>query len=449
MSDPLSGSNPEVQPGRLDSWKTIAEYLGRDIRTVMRWETERKLPIRRVPGGRGRTVFAFQAEIDEWLAQASADRSEPAAPEVIAARSRGGWFLRLAFALTVVAVLTGSAARWWWGARAETGRAIVRVDADAGGLTTWNAAGERLWFHPFPADRRLMLTPEPPAVVPDLDGNGGPGVVVGVAQALSATHVDQSGELLAFSATGESKWRFVSDERLQVGTRAFAGPWPISTWMAASDGPFRIALAAHDFTWWPSIVYVLDNRGGVAGKFVNAGWIGTLARITTPQGDRLVAGGISNSQAAGIVAVLDASRVNGHSPETAGSEFECHNCPAGEPLAYLVFPRTELNQATGSSFNQARVFASPDGLIARTAEVSPEVARADGGIEAIYQFRFTPTLELKSASFGDRYWDLHRRLEEDGRIHHSRDQCPDRKGPAGIRVWQSPGGWQTITLPDR
>jgi TolB-like protein/Flp pilus assembly protein TadD len=51
---------------RLDSWKEIAEYLGRDVRTVIRWEKERGLPIHRVPGAKG-GVFASREEIDAWL----------------------------------------------------------------------------------------------------------------------------------------------------------------------------------------------------------------------------------------------------------------------------------------------------------------------------------------------------------------------------------------------
>lgn len=52
---------------RLDSWKEIAAYLGRDLRTLRRWEEEKGLPIHRVPGGERRAVFAYRAEIDAWL----------------------------------------------------------------------------------------------------------------------------------------------------------------------------------------------------------------------------------------------------------------------------------------------------------------------------------------------------------------------------------------------
>jgi tetratricopeptide (TPR) repeat protein/predicted DNA-binding transcriptional regulator AlpA len=51
---------------RLDSWKEIAEYLGKVERTVKRWERERALPVHRPPGGRG-SVYAYTSELDEWL----------------------------------------------------------------------------------------------------------------------------------------------------------------------------------------------------------------------------------------------------------------------------------------------------------------------------------------------------------------------------------------------
>src|SRR2546425_9759555 len=57
-----------VSDERLDSWKEIAEYLRRDITTVIRWEREKGLPVHRVPGGKRHAVFAYREEIDAWLA---------------------------------------------------------------------------------------------------------------------------------------------------------------------------------------------------------------------------------------------------------------------------------------------------------------------------------------------------------------------------------------------
>lgn len=58
--DPLSGK-------RLDSWKEIASFFGRGERTVKRWETERGLPVHRVPGSARGSVFAYENELADWL----------------------------------------------------------------------------------------------------------------------------------------------------------------------------------------------------------------------------------------------------------------------------------------------------------------------------------------------------------------------------------------------
>ena len=51
----------------LNSWKEIARYLGRGVRTVQRWERDLGLPIHR-PRGRDRSAtLALTSELDEWL----------------------------------------------------------------------------------------------------------------------------------------------------------------------------------------------------------------------------------------------------------------------------------------------------------------------------------------------------------------------------------------------
>jgi hypothetical protein len=55
----------------LNSWKEIATYLGRGVRTVQRWERELGLPIRRPRGKDRSAVMAFQHELDDWLRHSS------------------------------------------------------------------------------------------------------------------------------------------------------------------------------------------------------------------------------------------------------------------------------------------------------------------------------------------------------------------------------------------
>src|SRR6185437_7739273 len=58
---------PSESPAqRLDSWKEIAAYLGRQVRTVQRWEKEEGLPVHRHAHRRQGSVFALRAELDAW-----------------------------------------------------------------------------------------------------------------------------------------------------------------------------------------------------------------------------------------------------------------------------------------------------------------------------------------------------------------------------------------------
>ncbi len=57
------------RPGeRLDSWKEIASYLNRGVRTVQRWEREEALPVRRLQHDKLGSVYAFKRELDSWFA---------------------------------------------------------------------------------------------------------------------------------------------------------------------------------------------------------------------------------------------------------------------------------------------------------------------------------------------------------------------------------------------
>ncbi len=51
----------------LNSWKEIADYLGRGIRTVQRYERELGLPVRRPAGKKRSAVIAIKADIDAWV----------------------------------------------------------------------------------------------------------------------------------------------------------------------------------------------------------------------------------------------------------------------------------------------------------------------------------------------------------------------------------------------
>ena len=87
---PHDAASPPISTRRtrIDSWKEIADYLGKGERTVKRWESERSLPIHHVPGRGHGSVYAFTAELDEWLLSES-PRGQIASPEISATGESG------------------------------------------------------------------------------------------------------------------------------------------------------------------------------------------------------------------------------------------------------------------------------------------------------------------------------------------------------------------------
>src|SRR5215472_7887958 len=60
----MTASNPA---DRLDSWKEIAAYLRRDVRTVQRWEKKEGLPVYRHLHDKLGSIYAYRNELAEWF----------------------------------------------------------------------------------------------------------------------------------------------------------------------------------------------------------------------------------------------------------------------------------------------------------------------------------------------------------------------------------------------
>ena len=87
---------------RLDSWKEIAAFLGREVRTVQLWEKTEGLPIHRHQHARQGSVYAFKSELEAWK------RARANAPPASAAEAPGRGFWPWAAAGLVVVVLAAA-----------------------------------------------------------------------------------------------------------------------------------------------------------------------------------------------------------------------------------------------------------------------------------------------------------------------------------------------------
>ncbi len=136
-------------PERLDSWKEIAGYLKRDVRTVQRWEKTEDLPVYRHMHGKLGSVYAYRTEVDAWWNNRRPkieEQEKEAKAEAPRSRRRA-----LALALALGSIAAGGVAVWRYrvaqrrkvpmlSQRAWSGRLGARAFSE-GGHVTWISVG--------------------------------------------------------------------------------------------------------------------------------------------------------------------------------------------------------------------------------------------------------------------------------------------------------------------
>ena len=113
MTEPMHGPDE-----RLESWKKIAAYLRRDVRTVQRWEQTAGLPVNRLSRAQRPIPYAYKKELDAWWKR----QSESGLPtEPVRPRRR----LAIAAVLVLVAIVGGVAWFVRWENRAPPPRSVA------------------------------------------------------------------------------------------------------------------------------------------------------------------------------------------------------------------------------------------------------------------------------------------------------------------------------------
>jgi Tol biopolymer transport system component len=101
---------------RLESWKEIASYLKKGVRTVQRWERTEGLPVRRLGQDRTGFVFAYKSELDAWWLEQSRRFAPPpeSKPAAESAKTRTSWYAAtiLSTAILAAAAIVWTAIAW-------------------------------------------------------------------------------------------------------------------------------------------------------------------------------------------------------------------------------------------------------------------------------------------------------------------------------------------------
>jgi tetratricopeptide (TPR) repeat protein len=88
--EPLPPGDEPASNGRLDSWKEIASYLRRSVRSAKRWEKEEGLPVHRHVHAKRDSVYAYRAELDGWWTNRGAKLTDQNGAEDAASQPETG-----------------------------------------------------------------------------------------------------------------------------------------------------------------------------------------------------------------------------------------------------------------------------------------------------------------------------------------------------------------------
>lgn len=268
-------------PVRLSGWKAIGKFYGKDRSTVLRWAAATDFPVRRVPGKKGGSVYAFEHELADWLKKRNPS-SDPGAVEDLGAaqkpavglsdssRMRGAHARRTAairaavFSIGCAALISVSALAIW----RPAGRGVARLPSDAflAGLYT---QGRDDWATRTPAGLRKSIAEL--GVVATRD----PGFVpahTGLADAyLLSCEFDAMPPELAFAkarAEAEAALRIDGDNADVNRVLGFIDYWRLNDLQSARTHFLRSIGVAPDIAqtrlWYGNIL--MDNGEVAAGR---------------------------------------------------------------------------------------------------------------------------------------------------------------------------------------
>jgi hypothetical protein len=302
------------RPNRLDSWKEIADYIGRDVRTAIRWGKAKGLPVHRVPGGTRPGVYALASELNAWLATgraATVTDQIPVQTGVVEKRqrSRGTLIATCSFAVLLMATFIWLYGR---GASARTSdplhrpltfsradyAAAVPLGIAAGDfngdqhpdLIFTNSSDDSLTLLPgdgyggFRTGRRIPAGKEPERLaIGDFNADGHLDVAIthrisGEVRVLLGNGEGDFKDVFRWPGAGRSRWISTADlngdGRLDLAV-ARSADRRLTILLGQGDGRFRLA-AEYETSEEPSALAISDyNNDGISDIAVADYRIGT------------------------------------------------------------------------------------------------------------------------------------------------------------------------------
>ncbi|HSQ79033.1 MAG TPA: VCBS repeat-containing protein [Candidatus Bathyarchaeia archaeon] len=409
----------------LTSWKEIAAYLDRDVRTCIRWEQRYGLPVHRLDRDSKAKVFAYKDEVDRWLAGRSA--VVDAAAEAQAPVRRSFRF----FPILIAMIGLGAAAYFLFvhpkaGAPGVPAGFLIRGSQ----LVVTNAQGRELWsydtrlrdlyddsyyreHYQVRGHNRSTYDPVWPYVmIQDLNKDGRPEVLFTPKTKSEA----KEGRLTVFDDKGAELWHFDGGRALTFGRdryRAVYRVWGFDVDDYDGDGESEILVVSIQKPDFPCQVVLLDAAGKVEGEYWNAGYLfdAELADVDLDGVKELMLGGVNNEYARGCLAVFKPGRLHGSSPQIA-NRYRSPELAAGQQSLYILFPTSDVHAARHAEGDPVNYFW----------------AHEEGGFQAVTTsshliYEFDASLRCSYVILATDFQNLHRELTWSGLVHTELDDA--------------------------
>ena len=422
----------------LTSWKEIAAYLDRDVRTCVRWEKRYGLPVHRLERDSKAKVFAYKDQIDAWLA----DRSTIGnlRPE----RTGVARLLGRPFRILLGLAALGAALYLLFFMPPNPSSVPTDFHIRGSVLFIVDQSGRELWpfntrlsdLDPEAAYRRHFQDKNPGAdyvpswpnlLIRDLDGDSRPEVLFST----QTRSENGEGTLFCFNDQGNKLWQFDAGAELHFGGQTFRKEYRILGFQADDydgDGFLEILVISFHRPSWPCQVALLDSAGRLEGEYWNAGYImEALAGDIDGDGDKeLAISGVNNEYELGCVAVFETGKLRGYSPQLKEA-FKTSELPEGGQSAYILFPKSDVAEAKhlwADPVNTFWIHGDSDGLTAVTTA-------------AQLFYDLDRTLACREAYSGHFFQNLHDELLSDGKVSSVADDAYYRNLQDGVLYYEN------------
>jgi hypothetical protein len=428
---------------KLDSWKEIAAYLDRDVRTVQRWERKKGLPVHRLDDSKRSRVFSYSDEIDNWEGEMLSSKKRKESdlifsssrmirpPHILIFLILITFLLLLFISLSINKKSTSCIAMDF----KISGSQILIYDENQSVMSFIETGIQNLENDGHYRTRFQEKFNEgggyylPCIIIEDIDHNGCTEILY------TFQTKDNSKENILFChnvKTGNELWKFVAGGKKAFGNKSYSDDYRILGFNVVDideNGTNEIIVLANHKEDFPGQVIVLDSKGNKIGEYWNSGHINDYGFVDLDYdgSKEILLAGVNEEWKKPCLAILDFFCIDGHSPQS-NDFFTCRESKKCNEKYYILMPRDVVGVISGDHYSIRKIILSDDPDEKITLENM-----------VFYTFNFN--LELKKIIFSNQLGLEYEKCKRDGIVTKTPSQLRDDLIKEGALYFYKDGTW--------